>query len=192
MKKILSILLLTSLTACTGSEVKSTLGLKKKAPDEFMVLSRPALTVPPSFDLPEPQSASLTPPKDVSANNAKQVIFGATTTKKETKVLANNKKANAENIFLNKAGVEKSQSDIRSVLEEDIRAEQPAAPEQEEKGFFGRLFEPIKLDEKPDPVVNPQAEKDRIKENKARGEKVDGNETETVQPKGESVLDRIF
>ena len=191
MKKLLSILLLTSLAACTGSEVKSNLGLKRKAPDEFMVLSRPALTVPPSFDLPDPQTASLTPPKDMSANNAKQALFGAPTTKTGTKTVAN-KKATAENLFLNKAGVDKGQSDIRSQLEDDIRAEQTPAPEEEKPGFFGRLFSPIKLDDKPDPIVSPQAEKDRIKDSKASGEKIDGSETVTIQPKGETVLDKIF
>ena len=154
-----------------------------------MVLAHPALTVPPSFDLPDPQAASISAAKDSSA---KQVLFGASKLKPETKTKTNSKKASAESLFLSKAGVDLTQGNIRDILDDDLRAEQPPAEAQEEKGFFGRLFTPIKLDEKPDPIVNPVAEKERIKESKAKGEKIDGDDAATIQPKGESVLDRIF
>ena len=156
-----------------------------------MVLAHPALTVPPSFDLPEPQSASISAPKD-SSNTTKQVLFGATTAKETVATKNNSKKPSAENLFLSKAGVDHTQGNIREILDDDLRAEQPPAEEQEEKGFFGRLFTPIKLNDKPDPIVNPAAEKERIKESKAHGEKIDGDDTATIQPKGETVLDRIF
>lgn len=187
MKKILSLFLLVTLTACTGSDVKSTLGLKKKAPDEFMVLSRPALTVPPAFDLPEPETTSTSAPKDFSNNKAKQALFGASDAKKDSK------KSTAENLFLNKAGFGSAQSDIRQQLEEDARAlEEPTPEETQEKGFFERLFEPLQLDEAPDPIVSPMAEKERIKDAKASGKKISGEDAVTVQPKAESTLDRIL
>lgn len=191
MKKILNILPLICLLGCTSSEVKSNLGLKKKSPDEFMVLAHPALTVPPSFDLPDPQTTSVTASKD-SSSNAKQVLFGTAIAKESATTKTTSKKPSAENLFLSKAGVGNSQSNIRELLDDDLRAEQPPKEEEEEKGFFGRLFTPIKLDDKPDPIVNPEAEKERIKESKARGEKVDGDDAATIQPKGETVLDRIF
>ena len=186
MKKILSLFILFSLTSCTGSDVKSTLGLKKKAPDEFMVLSRPALTVPPAFDLPEPESAATGTPKDFSSNGAKSVLFGASSANKASK-------SKAENLFLNKAGFENAHSDIREKLDEDIRAtEEPTPEEGNEKGFFSRLFEPIKLDDDQDPIINPASEKERIKDAKASGEKINGADAETIQTMGESTLDRIF
>ncbi len=187
MKKILSIFILIALTSCTGSDVKNTLGLRKKAPDEFMVLSRPALTVPPAFDLPEPETTSTSAPKDFSNNNAKQALFGASDAKKDSK------KSTAENLFLNKAGFGSAQSDIRQQLEEDARAlEEPTPEETQEKGFFERLFEPLQLDEAPDPIVSPVAEKERIKDAKASGKKISGEDAATIQPKSESTLDRIL
>lgn len=185
MKKILSIAIAITLTACTGSEVKGALGLKKRAPDEFMVLSRPALTVPPTFDLPEPEQTTITPPQSVASGKAKKVLFGASNA-------ATVGKTKAESLLLNKAGFENAQSDIRQQLDEDVRAlEEPIAAE-EEKGFFSRLIEPIKLDEASDPIVNPMAEKERIQNAKASGETVDGEDAETIQPKGETTWDRIM
>jgi len=195
MKKILSLALLITLTGCAGSDVKNTLGLKKKAPDEFMVMSHPALTVPPSFELPEPQSQGSAAPKDFSTNNAKQAVFGES---KNTTVAApstkkGSKKAAADNLFLNKAGVEQNQGNIRTLLEEDVRAtEDPQPEDDEQQGFFSRLFSPIELDETPDPIVSPAAEKQRIKDAKAQGKKVDGEDAATIQPKGESVLNKII
>ncbi len=42
------------LAACSGGEVRETLGLNKRAPDEFTVVSRPPLTVPREFNLLPP------------------------------------------------------------------------------------------------------------------------------------------
>ena len=95
-----------------------------------MVLAHPALTVPPSFDLPEPQSASISAPKD-SSNTTKQVLFGATTAKETVATKNNSKKPSAENLFLSKAGVDHTQGNIREILDDDLRAEQPPAEEQE-------------------------------------------------------------
>jgi hypothetical protein len=42
------------LTACSGDDVRSTIGLERSAPDEFKVVSRPPLSVPPEFTLRPP------------------------------------------------------------------------------------------------------------------------------------------
>ena len=50
MKKIVIILALTAmLGACSG--MKKTLGIEKEAPDEFMVMSRAPLSLPPEYNL---------------------------------------------------------------------------------------------------------------------------------------------
>src|SRR5688572_21753165 len=47
-------LLVLTLAACSSGEVKRTLGLSKQAPDEFRVVPRPPLSVPPEFTLRPP------------------------------------------------------------------------------------------------------------------------------------------
>ncbi len=50
MKKIVIILAVTALLgACSG--MKKTLGIEKEAPDEFMVMSRAPLSLPPEYNL---------------------------------------------------------------------------------------------------------------------------------------------
>lgn len=44
-----------AVAACSGTDVQETLGIARKAPDEFVVYSRPPLSVPPEFDLAPPQ-----------------------------------------------------------------------------------------------------------------------------------------
>lgn len=188
-------LALPLLAACSGGEVKSALGLKKHSPDEFMVLSRPALTVPPSFDLPEPAAPSVTP-QSQAVEQAKSAVLGgnpaAAGATASAPVLGS---SNAENTFLAKAGASNASSAIRLQLDQDAReasASYFTPPAEEEKGFFGRLFSPIKLDSSPDPVVNPEAEKERIKQQIEEGGPVSGEDVPTIQPKGESVIDKIF
>lgn len=200
-KILLPLLSVTLLSACSGGEVKSALGLKKRSPDEFMVMSRPALTVPPAFDLPEP-SVSSGPAAQSPQNAAKAqaVVFGepsATPAKTEAKPeKKTGKSGNAEQLFLKKAGADDSSlTDIRSKLEDDQRAADEAAgrlAEEEQNGFFNRMLEPIRLGDKPDPIVNPEKEKERLKSNMEEGLPANEGDVETIQPKRESVIDKIF
>ena len=54
MKRLLLALIALLLTACSDGDVASTLGLDRSAPDEFKVVSRPPLSVPPEFTLRPP------------------------------------------------------------------------------------------------------------------------------------------
>jgi len=76
--RFVTIALCMMLAAC-GSDVKETLGLNHKAPDEFDVYARPPLTIPPEFNLrppgqgPEYMSGQ---PADIAAHNK---VLGAGT-----------------------------------------------------------------------------------------------------------------
>ncbi len=54
MKHLIPLILVLTLTACSEGDVTSTLGLGRSAPDEFKVVSRPPLSVPPEFTLRPP------------------------------------------------------------------------------------------------------------------------------------------
>lgn len=66
MKKIVIILALTAMLGACGS-VKKTLGIEKEAPDEFMVMSRAPLSLPPEYDLRPVTDASRSSDFDASA-----------------------------------------------------------------------------------------------------------------------------
>lgn len=57
------------LAGCTGSDVRNTLGLDRRSPDAFSVVSRPPLTVPKEFLLVQPGSET---PEGVAGTSAKE------------------------------------------------------------------------------------------------------------------------
>lgn len=68
---------LLALTACESGEVRDSLGLGRTAPDEFVVVSRPALSVPPEFTLvpPEPGAEG---PRASTEEMAREALIGTT------------------------------------------------------------------------------------------------------------------
>lgn len=54
MKQTVAILAVLALAACEGETAKDMLGMSRAAPDEFVVVSRPPLSVPPEFTLEAP------------------------------------------------------------------------------------------------------------------------------------------
>ncbi len=170
------------LTAC-GGDVRDTLGLTKEAPDEFVVVSRPPLIVPPDFEL-RPPSAEAVQLAPSTQEEAQKTLFGEGMVKPtlQAPTSANN---GAVESFLNKAGVDQAAPDIRQQLGEDVKTAAPAKAR-------GSLYEEIIGKEKSDAVVDSAAEAKRLLENKKAGKPVTDGDTPTAAPASKSVLDTIF
>ena len=67
--------LAATLTACGVFEEQ--LGLNKQAPDEFRVVARAPLTLPPDFTLRPPEPGVARPQEGTTAQQARKVIFRA-------------------------------------------------------------------------------------------------------------------
>jgi hypothetical protein len=76
LSRILPILALAVLAACSGNDVTQTLGLNKEAPDEFVVVSRPPLVVPPEFDLMPPRPGEESPHAQSTESQARKLLLG--------------------------------------------------------------------------------------------------------------------
>lgn len=197
----LALLCLPVVSGCSNS-VKQTLGINKKAPDEFKVLARPPLSVPPEFSLRPPsdggEDEAVISPRD----EARSAVFGAATApaaapenrivltpgKAETAVqpvtTGTLGKSNAEATFLRNAGADQADSAIR----EEMRREE-AARIAEEKSTLESL---TTLPEKKDPVVDAGGEAQRIQQNKAEGKPVTEGETPESRPTDRGILGGIF
>ncbi|TAL37176.1 MAG: DUF3035 domain-containing protein, partial [Alphaproteobacteria bacterium] len=68
-----AIALSLSLSAC--SDVKKELGMGRNSPDEFMVVKRAPLTLPPDYDLRPPAEGSA-PPAAEASTQAKTTLMG--------------------------------------------------------------------------------------------------------------------
>lgn len=148
---ILFIVLIMS--GCSGGGIRKTLGVDKKAPDEFMVLSRPPLSVPPEFNL-DPPSDGDTKSRSTSLE-AKEAIFSTSNTNTPKS------ESTGESIILNKAGADSTDQNIRDLLKKD---KEDAQKQEAEKGYLDKIVDPIKgvfTTDKPD-VIDPEAEKERL------------------------------
>ncbi len=156
------------LSACGDSSVKETLGIDQRAPDEFRVVSRPPLSVPPQFDLRAPGIGERD--TDSQTRDKAQSIVLSGDKKKTT----TDSKSSADQLFLQKAGAGAADPTIKQQLTEQKIQQQL---DKEEKNWWdGVSINP----ENKEPIVKAEEEKERIKKNKEGGKPVtEGDVPET-------------
>jgi len=178
--------------------VQDTLGLSRTAPDEFTVVSRPSLSVPPEFSLRPPKPGE--PPRGASAEEqARAALLGKEAKPQETidsiidptsnptavsPVLESSGSTPAGDALLKRAGAENAKSDIRDLLGGDAQRKDTNT---EAKSLFERVS-----GGKKEPVVDPKKEAERIRDNKDKGKPITEGEVQVEKPKSPTVLDRIF
>lgn len=194
----LVVLLPLILAACDGKSARETLGLTREAPDEFTVVNRPALSVPPDFELRPPRPGEA--PRGISPQeSARAALLGTTPAtaltpetmelpKTETAVVpvvSKDAPTEAQSSFMKQAGADKAQEDIRSLLGSD--ASKPVATKPAKT-----LLDQLAPAEPSEPVVDPKKEAERLRDNKDKGKPVTEGEVPVEEVKPPSVLDRIF
>ena len=186
MKSVATFASLLILAACSGNDVKTTLGLDRGTPDEFRVVSRPPLSVPPEFDLQPPSDA----PAIISANQLpasaqakKLLIDNAPVTSKASGASSGSP---AESAFLHDAGVSQVDPKIRQKIAED----QFAAQQQKDDSNWWSLS--ADTSSKKDSLVDATKESQRIKTNDDTGQPVTTGDTPTVKQKDTGLLGQIL
>lgn len=192
-------LCLATLAACSGGTVKETLGLKRSTPDEFRVVSRPALSVPPEFELRPPTPGDEGGIAGISANEraaglvlggegaANAGIRGGLSETAVPVVTSSELRGNADEAFLSQAGAEKADPQVRQKLYEEQRAETLL---QEQESWTDRLL-PDKKELNKEPTVDAEKEAERIRANKDEGKPVTEGDTPEKKKKT-SVLQHIL
>lgn len=201
------VLLMTSaaLFGCGGGTVRETLGMERTAPDEFRVVTRPPLSVPPQFSLRAP-SVGIDPiehiPTDAKAEAlilgkpepaASENVFSLTPGTADTAVVPVeitpskfDASSNAESRFLLNAGADNIDPNIRtSLVEEKITLIQQ---EEDESWWDFLSTNPAKKE----PLVDAKKEAERIKTNQSEGKPVTEGETPEVKQRDRGVLGRIL
>lgn len=172
------------LSAC-GGNVGEVLGLDNKPPDEFSVVKRAPLTLPPDYGLrpPEPGKAerNAVTPRD----NARQAVLGTEnlSDRDKQKIIQARKAAGqdeSELALLNQADALNASPEIRQVVNEESQA---LADEQEsfvDDLLFWKEVEP------PGAVVDATGENRRLQENAGLGKPVTEGATPTIQRESET------
>lgn len=108
------------LTAC--SEVREDLGLGRNAPDEFAVVERPPLAMPPDFGLRPPRPGAPRPQAVDTSERASAALFSGDTSA-QTKNASEGEKA-----LLSAAGAAKADANIRDIVDRESAQKVVASP----------------------------------------------------------------
>lgn len=175
------------LSACARGSVQNALGLGKRAPDEFAVVSRAPLVVPPDFDLRPPRPGEPRPMVGTAGDQARAALLGEAP--RETASLAARvddglgpAASTGQQALLTQAGGNGVDPDVRRRIAEENQS--LAAVEQ---AMFTRLLkwrEPDTLGA----VVDAPAEAERLLANRTSGQPVTAGDTPTVVQRRQSPL----
>jgi hypothetical protein len=173
-----------SLGGCDS--LRRAAGVDKSPPDEFSVISRAPLELPPDYTLRPPRIGALRAQEVAPTDQARQTIFRAAD-KNATGAVATGNLSAGEAAILKQAGATSAPSDIRkTVNQETTRLSEP------DRSFIDSLLfwksEPV-----PGEIVDPQKEAQRLQSNAASGKKGDDEgETATIERKPTGFFSKIF
>lgn len=178
-----SALALLALSGCGG--LKSTLGLDRKAPDEFSVVSRAPLSLPPNYALRPPSPGEPRPQDAAQREQARASLLGVSNTSLQapgeirSAVRGDpNALTPGETALLGKVGAASADPDIRRKV-----GEEQAVMAVDDRGFVERLMF-WRSYQAPVNIVDAQKEQQRIQENTATGKPISGAGTPVIERKG--------
>ncbi len=156
-----------SIGSKSGGSLRETLGLDKNAPDEFAIVTKAPLVVPPNYDLRPPQKGA-EPLRRVDPRlSARTAAFGEDAARARGT-------SRGEDALLGKLGARNADGSIRRTL----NRESAALTEKDKKLTSKVLF----WQKKPQQgaVIDPKAEAARIKANKKAGKAVNEGATSMI------------
>ena len=187
-------LAMPALAGC--SSTKEMLGLTKRSPDEFQVVSRAPLSMPPDYSLRPPTPGAPRPQEGTTTQQAQNIVTGysarATTTLQPDQIPSigegeqTTTESAGESAFLQSASLTGIDPNIRKIVDQETAADQDASQTFLDDLIFWRAPEPYGT------VVDPVAEQKRLQENQALGQPTDTGETPIIERKKKGLLEGIF
>jgi len=178
------------LSGCSGGSVQSALGIGKRAPDEFAVVSRAPLIVPPDFELRPPRPGEARPMVGTTSDRARATLLGEAPATATLPAVAEQPPPPAasrgQQALLSEAGAEAVDPAVRQRIAEENQA--LASVEQE---TFTRLLkwrQPVSLGA----VVDAPAEAERLLANRSGGKPPTEGDTPTVVERRQSPLGSLI
>lgn len=175
---LLAMALTISLGACSG--IKEQLGVGKQAPDEFAIVTRAPLSLPPNYSLRPPQPGKRRPQEATSQDRVRAALYGA------SKAPAGPARSAAEQTLLARAGTDEAQPDIRRVINEEN-----SLYDEGDETFIDALLFWREKQPRGD-VVDPGPEEQRLIETSARGAPPTEGKTAVIERRETGILEGIF
>ncbi len=169
--------------------VKSIAGMQKQVPDEFEVVTRAPLSLPPDFGLRSPEPGAERPQDVKPRDEARTILLRNSSSGDQTKIqeaVKSGRFSAGEAAILARAGAVNVDPGIRQT----INSESSALADESNTITSKLLF----WQDKPQPgtVVDPSKESRRIREARALGDKVNKGEVPIIERKEKGWLEGIF
>lgn len=182
--KLLTLVIAGVALSATGcSNLRGWMGGDKAAPDEFRVVTRAPLSLPPDYGLVAPQPGAPRPQETDVRDSARQIVVdrqgGAAAQKQQQQAAALQGRDPGEAALLKRAGVAEADPNIRATVNRESSKLAEA-----DKTFVNKLMF-WRDKEEPGVVVDADKEAKRIRENTALGRAATTGETPTISRKGE-------
>ncbi|MCR6630020.1 MAG: DUF3035 domain-containing protein [Magnetospirillum sp.] len=178
----LALLGAVALSGCT--EARRAMGYEKAPPDEFQVVERAPLAMPPDFSLRPPSPGSVRPQEGNVRDQARQALLGRTT----ATPVSTQGRSQGDVTLLKKAGAEQIQPDIRVLVNKETQSLADADKSFTDKLVFWRKPDGIGAGEQLDATKEAQ----RLRENQALGRSVGDGDTPRIARRKKGMLEGIF
>ena len=194
-KSVLIAALAIALPVAAGgcSSVKEQLGLTKQSPDEFKVVSRAPLSMPPDYNLRPPTPGAPRPQEGTPRDRAAAAVFGHPSAGLQPDQIppigegeSELAQSSGESALLQSAGAAGVDPNIRQLVDSETAADEADSKTLADTLVFWRDPEPY------GDVIDPAAEQKRLQENVALGKPVTEGETPVIIRKERGILEGIF
>lgn len=174
MQKLTNLALLGLVVTLAGcGNLGDSLGFGRNSPDEFAVVDRPPLSLPPDFDLRPPRPGAPRPQEVSMKAKAATTLFGGASSG------ASEGKSEGEAALLSAAGVAKADSNIRETLDREASQRAIGSDKLVDEILWWRSKDADAT------TVDAAAEAQRLRELKEKGEAPSDGKTPVIS-KGKS------
>ncbi len=166
-----------SMAACGGSSIKDSLGYGKNAPDEFAIITKAPLVIPPDFSLRPPQPGVVRPQEAGFEPSlvAQRALNGESLS--ESTAVASADGSMGEQVLLQKTGGADANPAIRSVVNNETRS-----LVERDKSFTDEVLFWQQKTPSDGVTVDAAGERRRLEQNAAEGKPVTAGDTPTITP----------
>lgn len=175
-------LLALALGGC--EETRRSIGWDKNPPDEFRIVTRAPLSVPPEFALRPPAPGAPRPQEGTTIDQARGAVTGGRTPARPAQPASG--QSAGEAALLSRAGADRVDPGIRNTVDREAAALSDADRNFTDRLIFWRQPDP------PGTVVDAEREARRLRENQALGRATSEGDTPIVRRRQRGLLEGIF
>jgi hypothetical protein len=174
-----------ALSAC--ADTRKAIGWDKVSPDEFNVVTRAPLTLPPDFGLRPPAPGTARPQEQSPTEQARVAVFGNTAAARNAAAGQQGPGSTGEHALVSKTGGDKVEANIREQLDRETSQLAEADRSFVDRLMFWRANNPGQGEQ-----IDATRESQRLREAAATGRPASDGSVATVRKRQRGWLEGIF